>query len=363
MAFFKKNKIKKIKNNNDPFYNIVENAFCFLERSIKEINSDTKYSVIHYYHAFELFFKARLLKEHWTLIISNIDNKKTTLQSFKKNNFHSVSLKQAIERITKICKNNKNLPDFTFFIKIHEHRNNYVHFHNNITKDKIKEVAVEQLKVWFTIKRLLQNDWKEFFKDYQERINEIDLTLCDHGKYLDAKLLDPKFQKQLENYKKKGFNIINCPRCNKKAMTEQTFKKDRLTFKDYECLLCGEIHYKKEFECKCGKQVKLECFGLENVYGIECNTCECGQDIETYIWENYLEKQDSINCQYCGFNTVLKINDEKINCLYCGYESHKIKKCLNCQQLFISSHLYLCGDCETQNQHEDDDIFQLDLGF
>ena len=52
------------------FNRLVENAFDFLFKAISEIEGQPKYSVIHFYAAVELFVKARLMKEHWSLVIS-----------------------------------------------------------------------------------------------------------------------------------------------------------------------------------------------------------------------------------------------------------------------------------------------------
>ena len=55
------------------FDDVVRNAFDFLGRSIDELEKHPKYSVIHFYSAIELFVKARLLKEHWALIVMKPD--------------------------------------------------------------------------------------------------------------------------------------------------------------------------------------------------------------------------------------------------------------------------------------------------
>jgi hypothetical protein len=51
------------------FNSVVENALDFLKQSILELKKSPKYSVIHFCAAIELFLKARLMLEHWTLIV------------------------------------------------------------------------------------------------------------------------------------------------------------------------------------------------------------------------------------------------------------------------------------------------------
>ncbi|HIP71183.1 MAG TPA: hypothetical protein EYH05_07285, partial [Anaerolineae bacterium] len=49
---------------------LVENAMDFLSQSIEEFDGSPKYSVIHFHAAVELFLKARLMAEHWSLVVS-----------------------------------------------------------------------------------------------------------------------------------------------------------------------------------------------------------------------------------------------------------------------------------------------------
>ena len=54
----------------DYFSRLVDNALNFLSRSIEDLQQSPKYSVIHFYAAVELFLKARLMKEHWSLVVT-----------------------------------------------------------------------------------------------------------------------------------------------------------------------------------------------------------------------------------------------------------------------------------------------------
>ena len=52
------------------FDSLVLNAFDFLERAVRELEKSPKYSVLHFFNSIELLLKARLLKEHWALVVS-----------------------------------------------------------------------------------------------------------------------------------------------------------------------------------------------------------------------------------------------------------------------------------------------------
>ena len=49
---------------------LVENGLDFLHKAIDELKDHPKFSLIHFYSAVEHFLKARLMEEHWTLVIS-----------------------------------------------------------------------------------------------------------------------------------------------------------------------------------------------------------------------------------------------------------------------------------------------------
>ena len=67
---------------------VVENAFDFFKKSLEEFDKEPKYSVIHFHAAVELIMKARLLWEHWTLIITRPET--ANLKSFRSGDFQSV---------------------------------------------------------------------------------------------------------------------------------------------------------------------------------------------------------------------------------------------------------------------------------
>jgi len=73
----------------DIFDSLTRNAFDFLERGISEFDKSPKYSVIHFCAAVEMLLKARLMKEHWSLIVSKPDQ--ANLARFMAGDFISVT--------------------------------------------------------------------------------------------------------------------------------------------------------------------------------------------------------------------------------------------------------------------------------
>ena len=72
-------KPNKVKEADELFDSLVENAIDFLQMSVQELEKRPKYSVIHFAMSVELFLKARLLREHWSLVVSKIE--KASLQT------------------------------------------------------------------------------------------------------------------------------------------------------------------------------------------------------------------------------------------------------------------------------------------
>jgi len=87
-------------NKEDMFNSLVENGLDFLFKAISEINDQPKYSVIHFYAAVELFVKARLMDEHWSLVVTKRQDPDKS--KFFSGDFQSVSLDEAANRLKKI---------------------------------------------------------------------------------------------------------------------------------------------------------------------------------------------------------------------------------------------------------------------
>ncbi|MEQ4691025.1 hypothetical protein [Providencia manganoxydans] len=60
---------QETQNNEQLFNSLVLNAIDFLYSSIDNLDKRPKNSIVDFYTAIELFLKARLMLEHWTLIL------------------------------------------------------------------------------------------------------------------------------------------------------------------------------------------------------------------------------------------------------------------------------------------------------
>ena len=79
---------------------LVKNAIDFLDSSLDDLEIRPKNSIVDFYTSIELFLKARLMTEHWTLILSKPEN--ANIDNFRIGDFHSIFLEEAIKRLKSI---------------------------------------------------------------------------------------------------------------------------------------------------------------------------------------------------------------------------------------------------------------------
>ena len=195
-----------IKNNEQELLSsLIENGFDFLERAIQQFKTEPKYSVINFCAAIELLLKARLMHEHWSLVVATKDH--PNIQNFKSGNFKSINFNDLIPRIESVT-GEKTPPEIASCFKLlANHRNKMIHFfheaHDGEGKEKLLEdIAIEQCSGWFFLRRLLEK-WGDIFGKYNGKIQSINSSMKVHEIYLDTvyERLKPEIEKaQLEVY-------------------------------------------------------------------------------------------------------------------------------------------------------------------
>jgi hypothetical protein len=293
----------------DIFDSLTRNAFDFLERGIAEFDKAPKYSVIHFCAAVEMLLKARLMKEHWSLIVSTPDQ--ANLDKFMAGDFISVTLKEARERIRDIAGEDIGKEAYDSFFTLAKHRNKMVHFfHPDLENDeeaKAKIVA-EHCRSWFHLHRLLCQ-WKNYFHNFNSEIARADRAMLRHRKYLSAKF--KALEQELDAARKAGNTPETCPACSYKALNSQT--DDR--YVSELCRVCGYAspshkaiqQGQEQFVANCAN-----CDGIETVieagFGFKCTECN-----------EVFDKAET--CRYCNANWVgvdESFGDSTTGCEHCG---------------------------------------------
>jgi hypothetical protein len=195
------------------FDSLTENAFDFLRQALTQLSTNPKYSLINFYTGLELILKARLLHEHWALVVSKPE--RASRVKFQEGDFQSVNLEECIMRLQEIC-GESLLSEKKCFDTIRKHRNRLVHFfHPSYIGKKARkaasEVAVEQFVGWMLISRLLTDQWSVQFANYSKSISELNRLIHKNRGFLEFKYNTVK--SELDKYKKSGRTIATCPSC------------------------------------------------------------------------------------------------------------------------------------------------------
>lgn len=316
---------------------LVESAFDFFEQAVKEHSTAPKYAILHLAASVELFLKARLMAEHWTLIIS--PKKPPTFDQLRAGDFVSVTLSEAIERIEGVLTPEEAVSKdaTTEFSALATERNKIAHFfHSGLDGDESsKSIIQRQCRVWMYLHRLLADAWKKTFVGFNARLQKLDRKMREERKFL--KTIFESAKSEIEKQRKAGLPVVKCPACEFKALVLNDTKQ----FTEGRCLVCRYQNTLMRVECPdCQKDALIE-----SGYG-EC--AECGHSFTPHeageLVGGTQPKDDtgfstqSIYCGNCETDEVYEVDGRYI-CMNCMEEWTEIEQCEWCNE-------YNTGDME-----------------
>lgn len=302
---------------------LVENALDFLDRAIDDLEKHPKFSLINFYTAVELFLKARLMMEHWTLVVTS--KQEPDLDKFAKGDFQSVTLDGANDRLIRVVRSGLSAQEIKMFKEISTHRNQMVHFfHVSSAKGEAeairRSVARQQLTAWYVLHRIISVQWKPKFANWDTQIAKLDKRLRKQKEYL--KIVFEQKSDELKAIASGGAQILSCPSCGFKAQAHQRTLKEPY---DADCIVCGLSDTCVIIECDgCTKLLRL----VNDANAI----CKCGQvhtpgtlaDALTDTGAAHvaaMEGDDSwnlANCAECdGYHTVVRLESDRHLCTEC----------------------------------------------
>lgn len=335
------------------FDSLAKSAFDFLQKAFAEVSTDPKYSAMHFYNGVELLFKARLLHEHWSLVVVKPDV--ASLAKFRSGDFQSVTLEGAIQRLENIAEERVSKEEKTCFANLGNHRNRIVHFfHEGYVRNDpdpkiVSSVVAEQFRAWVYVHSRLEKEWSEHFSSHADSIKSLNDTIKKNRQFLTTKLqlVGPEIQKRREA----GSEVVLCVSCGLDAVVVEPWKPPVRAGKCFvcgcencaiamECSECEETVFFEEGEGKCSKcQVS---FGL-------------GDLVETFTPEYDPRDGDSRDSGYCPYcerteqYTVVPWSDGYI-CLNCTSPFQLISHCGWCSETVAgdleSSYLTGCLMCD-----------------
>jgi hypothetical protein len=319
------------------FNALTKSAFEFLDRAIDEFSKSTKFSTIHFAAAIELFLKARLMREHWSLLLDKPDQADKT--DFFKGDAKTASSDQTIDRLRRIAQVTIPQGSRDIFSKIAKHRNKMVHFaHAGETDVKTPSgqsiIAAEQCEGWLALRTLL-SDWPQF-KLFEKDISRISAKMEGHRTYLQS-VFQAKTM-ELANHRQAGLRVILCPSCQFMALKVQA---PNGALSEASCVVCR--HYGSEIKLSCQNSNCTQVIYFTSYAGppTVCPTCnqvlskdnlrDCLDTGVTITKDNYFDHVP-INCPNCGgYHTVVEHNDFYI-CTECFETGEDYEICGHCSE-------------------------------
>jgi hypothetical protein len=350
-------------NENLIFERMVYNAIDFLKMSVEELKKRPKYSVINFYSSIELFLKARLMREHWALIV--VRPEKADKSSFLKGDFKSVGMREAISRLQNIAGVRLKAEVVECFEQLRQQRNKLVHFFdkkytNRRYKRTIDKIMLEQYKGWFYLYRLLTDKWKGEFSQYAKEIKVLDKLMHGHRDFLKTKydVLKPEIKRK----KKSGIVFEKCLAC--KFNSAENVEVCNPLFED-KCLVCDANQTFLKVPCptpKCDSNI----FIYEEAEG-DCEICDEHISIEYLLklYSGYVSS-DEIGmspevafCKYCECfpASVVPLDNGDWLCLNCFEPFGHIGECEWCHEWIAGdtedTYLSGCMNCSGRLGHND----------
>lgn len=330
-------------NQQDLLTRIVENAMDFLSQSINEFDDSPKYSVIHFHAAVELFLKARLMAEHWSLVVSKRQD--PDWNKFVAGDFMSVSMNEAADKLDKVVRSGLTKHELNTFRKLTSHRNKMVHFFHDAVnaEENVKlhrSIAREQLTAWYFLHKLLTDRWNEVFSPWSEEFEGIDRRLRKLHSFLQV--VFDQVKPEIEKREAGGAVFEVCPSCEFRAQEHIDVNGEPYRAK---CYVCGLEIEERRLRINCPDCTTPVLF-IDEGFG-SCRGCgrsfEPENLVETLIKKGVahfaaMEGDDSWelgNCSDCdGYHTVVRLKEEhnKYLCTSCLGVFNELQCCQWCNE-------------------------------
>lgn len=253
------------------FDSVVKNAIDFIDASLDNLSKRPKNGIVDFYAAIELFLKARLMAEHWALVVSKPES--ASLLSFSVGDFHSVYLEEAAKRLKDIVGEPIKEKALNNFKALSEHRNQIVHFAHTDYADvggTKAGVVIEQWTSWHFLHELLTVRWKDTFSAYIPEFDRLHSRMLGERGFILSRFqeLEPVIRKKQQN----GSIFVECSKCQTVA---GLVNEAHPWGSAYSCVVCQ----------KSGTAIK------PTAEKIQCG--ECGKDFEFF-------KSTLKSCPHCA---------------------------------------------------------------
>ena len=252
------------------YLNLLDNALDFLLSAAKAVHRDEgprshKEAVLHLANGIELVLKARLVREHWSLIFSRIDQ--ASFEELSKADFNSVDFPTAVKRLEQIAGVIIDKAAHSHIDSLRKLRNKITHFTTTLDSTQTKSLVAKSMT--FCIEFCEQQAMVTH--DVPSKIGEIRVNLTELQEFVDARMKSIS-----EEWG--GALIWDCPECWQDALVIDG----------------GEV------ECKyCNRTAEPRDLAASHSEG-ELEDCpECGEEM-TFAFLLYNNDAGGWQCFSCG---------------------------------------------------------------
>lgn len=317
---------------------LISNGFDFLEKSTRELEKESAFSVSHFATGIELLLKARLFSEHWSLV--SINPHSTTWSQIKDGTLNSIQASDLASAITSLTGTPLS-KESELLKKIFAHRNQALHF---VPSQNVGEIAAEQFRVWFHIHRHLTITWEKVYSGFKARIAKVDEELRKHKKCLEVRFDELTKSSKFKGPKHKG-NLIICPVC------------------EFESgILEDGTEPLTELQCPvCVTNIEVANFGCDNWHSFADGfsgslRCDCGEEHHASDLANLMDDQQPMSpkeqsiagdtrycCGECLEMQTVVHTGVQYRCFSCGvtFDDSQLEHCEWCNEGWVG---YDCSE-------------------
>ena len=308
---------------------LVDSALEFLRTSCDQYDNPDleearrlKHSTISLYTGIELFIKARLAREHWTLVLSNTDRYRKG--DWDRGAFQSVGLRDAMARLSEVCGLDISQQAEGSFTDLADLRNKFVHI---VCSESAERVTGIQLHAWHYFIDLLDHDFLQLSGNPAVIIHSIRSRMLRRVEFLETRF--ERVSSAIAERKNDGAEIIRCPFCGHSALAVGD---------GAACLVCGSSsskaqEYAEEYARRSAPWMSSDEF-YNTQWAAVCS--ECGKQACIAAPDELRSICEEILLRDEGVDGESGMDIEPWYCFNCGtaYSSFDIVECTRCGRQF-----------------------------
>ena len=175
-------------NQADPQSNLLANSLDFIVSAAEFASRDEerswKYAVLHLWYGMELLLKARLAKEHWSLLFSDVD--KAEQSKLSGGDFNSVDSERTHKRLRQICGVEIDSNDWNHLKDLRNRSNRIRHHVGTYNSIQVKSMVWKCMNIGVTFCQ--SQHMLDESRAIQDQLFQINALMQDFEDYLDERL-------------------------------------------------------------------------------------------------------------------------------------------------------------------------------